>query len=163
DLLAMVAASLGQETTARQALLLYEATIRSGMTDAGVSEELLTRSHEAAPTLPFASRLGADLSRARGDVPKLLECLRKQQAAATEYERAGASDEARNAARAAAESGGSELARTAETPALEGVADELAGSRATEHRALGADGHEDLEAVATRLVDLPDRREAMAH
>jgi tetratricopeptide (TPR) repeat protein len=245
DLLTMVAASLGDETTTRQALLLFEAAVRSGTTEAGPSEDLLVRAHDAAPILPFASRLGADLARARGDVPKLLEWLRKQQSAASdpvlralgavrealliaddepaaaaaclalaviarpddvalrelearlspeanlergrwreraaesaalprtkawllyeaasEYERAGALDEAKNAAGAAAESGGSELARVAAAPVPEGVSDDVSRSRAVEHRTLAGNADDELEAVAQRLIDLPDRREAMAH
>src|SRR5512147_1303560 len=38
----------------RQALLLFEAAVRSGMEDGEATLELLQRSHEAAPHLPFA-------------------------------------------------------------------------------------------------------------
>src|SRR5262249_39298827 len=38
--------------------------------------------HSASPDLPFAARLGFDLARSRGDVPKLLEWLRRQREAA---------------------------------------------------------------------------------
>jgi tetratricopeptide (TPR) repeat protein len=83
DLFAMLAASLVEEPT-RQSLLLYEAAIRGGLADTSSAEDLLTRAHEAAPTLPFASRAAVELARKRGDVPKLLEWLRKQQSAATD-------------------------------------------------------------------------------
>ena len=84
DLFAMLAASLGDEPSARQSLLLYEAAIRGGLSDAAAAEELLLRAHEAAPSLPFASRVGIELARTSGDVPKLLDWLRKQQSAATD-------------------------------------------------------------------------------
>jgi tetratricopeptide (TPR) repeat protein len=83
DLLAMLSSSLGDESTTRQSLLLYEAAIRGGLAEAS-TVDLLVRAHDAAPTLPFASHVGIELARAATDVPKLLEWLRKQQSAATD-------------------------------------------------------------------------------
>ncbi|HVW29052.1 MAG TPA: proline-rich domain-containing protein [Polyangiaceae bacterium] len=249
DLLAMLASSLGEETTARQSLLLYEAAIRSGLTDVDAADELLGRAHEAAPSLPFAARLGSDLARARSDVPKLLEWLRKQQIAATdpmgralgavrealliadddpagaaaclaaavvarpddvalrelegrlspapnasraewreravettdhartkvwlsheaanEYRRADAEEDAKRLAIVAANAGDSALA--ALLAQRRTGADEhappagLAASRAAEQRLLAEGSEEELEALATSLVDLLDRGEALAH
>jgi tetratricopeptide (TPR) repeat protein len=84
DLFGMLAASMGDEATPRQSLLLYEAAARGADGDPANTEELLLKAHETAPTLPFAARAGVELARAKGDVPKLLEWLRKQQSAATD-------------------------------------------------------------------------------
>jgi tetratricopeptide (TPR) repeat protein len=82
DLLATLASMLGEETTPRQALLLFEAAVRSGLEDPASAEDLLTRSHEAAPDLPFAARLASDLARTRGDFPKLIAWLGRRREAA---------------------------------------------------------------------------------
>ncbi len=81
-LLSTLSSSLGDEATPRQALLLFEAAVRSGIDHPENTEDLLGRAHDAAPSLPFAARLGGDLARSRGDVAKVLEWLRRQRDAA---------------------------------------------------------------------------------
>jgi tetratricopeptide (TPR) repeat protein len=249
DLLATLASALGDEATARQSLLLLESAIRSGLEDAEATDDVLGRAHDAYPDLPFAARLGGDLARARGDVPKVVAWLRRQGEAAqspmgqaldavrealliaeedgaragerlndalgarpadvallelaermnpvatlerarwreriaeqtelprtkawllfeasAEYERQGALGDAARTARAAAVSGGSELARVmAERLAPEEAPAPLTGLaalRATEQSTLGTDRDEELEGLASKLVDLPDPGESTAH
>jgi tetratricopeptide (TPR) repeat protein len=84
DLLSTLSSALGDETTARQALLLFEAAMLTDPEDTAAVEELLGRSYDACPELPFAARRGGDLARAKGDAPKLLEWIGKERKAATE-------------------------------------------------------------------------------
>lgn len=81
-LLSMLSASLGEEKTVRQALLLYEAGIRHDPGQQEAVMDFLLRSHDAAPEVPFAARLGSDLTRAAGDASGLLEWIRRQCSAA---------------------------------------------------------------------------------
>lgn len=81
-LLSMLSASFGDEKTIRQALLLYEAAIRHDPEQQETVMDFLLRSHDAAPDVPFAARLGSDLSRSAGDANGLLEWIRRQRAAA---------------------------------------------------------------------------------
>ncbi|MBN2193597.1 MAG: hypothetical protein JW751_12340 [Polyangiaceae bacterium] len=66
-----------------QALLLVEAAIRSGHSDA-TYEALLRRAAETQPDLPFAANLGEVSARRRGDVDAVVDWLRLRRLAATD-------------------------------------------------------------------------------
>lgn len=64
-----------------RALLLTEAALRRGWDDVDTFEQLLGAASEAAPTLPFASRLGELGARVRGDATAVVGWLDRRRAA----------------------------------------------------------------------------------
>jgi tetratricopeptide (TPR) repeat protein len=86
--------------------------------------------------------------------------------AAREYEKAGALEDAARTLRSAADTGVSDLARVAAAAgesAPPPVSGGLAESRAVEHRSLDAGLDDQLESLASRLIEPLDRGEAHAH
>lgn len=80
----LVALSQAVSDKAQRSLFLVEAALRRGARDAEQFDTLLSQAATALPTLPFAYRLGEQLSRSRGDADQLLAWLRARREASVD-------------------------------------------------------------------------------
>jgi tetratricopeptide (TPR) repeat protein len=161
-----------------RAQALVRETLLVADEDADGAMSLLSQAVEACPDDVALRELGERLNaivpqeRAawreriaqRSEQPRIKAWLLLE--AAREHERLGAFEDAARCAWEAADAG-SELARVAAERLLPSKPEPgpvgIAAERASEHELIGSTKTDEMQALANRLVDLPDRGEAVAH